>query len=407
MVRKHLSLIFIFGTCLSLASCRKPAPVDDNATKPSIASVQVQKIEPGIWHQTIRSFGRVEAAEKVTVSAEISGKVIDVLFEEGEQIQAGQKLLSFDVAESRMRLKQAEGNLSGMKAQLDEARTMLSRREGLFRQRAIAKEQLESARTNVATLEAQFEQMTVGKNLARHNIRRTQLHSPVSGTVVSKGIEAGEVAMPGQPLAVIHVTDTMRVTTWVSQEEVNTVRTGIACKVTTSGVRGRTWEAHVESVGNEADPITGNFPVKLTVNNSDGLLKAGMSAMVTLTGLEMSDAIMIPDAAVVDRNRKRVVYIVENDRAREIEPVLSASAGAIRNVLHGLSSGDRLIVGGLDDVSNGSAVKIIGTVPLNHTLSDSTTDDPKAPMPSSGSSKGRGDAPADKAAAQKTGGSES
>ena len=407
MKTKHLSLIIMTIACLSLASCRKPAPVDDEGAKPSIAGVQVQKIEPGIWHQTIRSFGRIEAAEKVTISAEISGKVNEVLFEEGEQISAGQKLLSFDVAESRMRLKQAEGNLSGMKAQLDEARTMLARREGLFKQRAIAKEQLESARTNVATLEAQFEQMTVGKNLARHNIRRTQLHSPVSGTVVSKGIEAGEVAMPGQPLAVIHVTDTMRVTTWVSQQEVNTVRTGIACKVTTSGVRGRTWEAHVESVGNEADPVTGNFPVKLTVNNSDGLLKAGMSAMVTLNGLEMSDAILIPDAAVVDRNRKRVVYVVKENKAHEVEPVLSASSGNIRNVLHGLSAGDRLIVGGLDDVSDGSAVKIIGTVPLNHALSDSTANEEKVKAPSTSTIPDNGAAPSDNADVQKTGGSES
>lgn len=358
---------------LSMTACRKPAPVRQADAEPDVAKVQVHEIRPRTWRQTIRTFGRIEAAEKVTISAEISGKVNEVLFEEGDQIQGGQKLVSFDLSESRMQLKQAEGNLSGVTARLNEARTMLARREDLYKQRAIAKEQLEAARTNVAALEATFAQLSVGRNLARHNIKRAQLHSPVSGTVVSRNVDTGEVALPGQTLAVIHVTDTMRVTTWVTQEEINTVRTGIECEVTTTGVRGRTWKAHVESVGNESDPVTGNFPVRLTVNNADGLLKAGMSAMVTLTGLETNDAIVIPESAIVDRNRKRVVYRVEEDKAREVEPVLAAGSagatGSIRQVLHGLNVGDRLIVGGIDNVSDGSPVEVIGSVPLDADLS--------------------------------------
>lgn len=360
---KRLTLIVLvsfFAVC-----CRKPAQVDERKLKSAVPMVQIQEIKPHVWHQTIRSFGRIEAAEKVTISAEVSGKVNEVLFAQGDKIVSGQKLISFDVSESRMRLKQAEGNLTGVTAQLNEAKSMFSRREGLFKQRAISKEQLDSARTGVATLQAQYEQLMAGRSLARHHMRRTKLQSPVSGTVVAKGVDVGEVAMPGQSLAVIHVTDTMRVITWVTQEEINTVRTGTRCTVATNGVRGRMYAAHVESVGNEADAATGNFPVRLTVNNSDGLLKAGMSAAITLTGLEVNDAILIPDSAVVDRNRKRVVYLVLNGKAKEVEPVLAATSGSVRTVLHGISNGDQVIVGGLDDVADGSEVKVAGVVPLN------------------------------------------
>ena len=372
-ILKHISLLLL--VTLSLCACRKPAPQKQIDTEPSIAKVQVQKITPRSWHQTIRTFGRVEAAEKVTISAEIPGKVNEVLFEEGDQIQAGQTLVTFDVSESRLHLKQAEGNLVGVAARLNEARSMLARREGLYKQRAVSKEQLETARTDVATLEATLEQLTAGRNLARHNIRRTQLQSPVDGTVVSRNVSAGEVAMPGQMLAVLHVTDTMRVTTWVTQEEVNTVRTGIPCTITSNGVRGTSFKAHVESIGNEADPATGNFPVKLTVNNTEGLLKAGMSAMVTLTGLEMNDAILIPDNAVVDRNRRRVVYLVNDNTAREVTPVLAAATGSIRHVLHGLAPGDLLIVGGIDNVIDGSPVEVMGNVPLETNISRGATED--------------------------------
>ncbi len=383
-ISRQIALILF--AALSLTACRKPAPARQMDAEPDVAKVQVHEIKPRTWRQTIRTFGRIEAAEKVTISAEISGKVNEVLFEEGDQIQGGQKLVSFDLSESRMQLKQAEGNLSGVTARLNEARTMLARREDLYKQRAIAKEQLEAARTNVAALEATFAQLSVGRNLARHNIKRGQLHSPVSGTVVSRNVDAGEVALPGQTLAVIHVTDTMRVTTWVTQEEINTVRTGIECQVTTTGARGRTWQAHVESVGNAANPGTGNFPVRLTVNNSDGLLKAGMSAMVTLTGLETNDAIVIPETAIVDRNRKRVVYLLDKDRAREVEPVLAAgSTGSIRQVLHGLNVGDRVIVGGIDNVADGTPVEVTGSIPLDAGMSSTQTDQtPKKKQTNSG-----------------------
>ena len=353
---RYLYLCFLL--CALASGCRKPQAKREVEDLTDAAAVQALRLQPRRWRQDIRTFGVFEAAEKVTISGEFSGKVTGVYFSEGDEIEAGQKLVEFDVSERKMRFKQAEGNLVGAKAELDEARSIAKRREELFKKKAISKEQYETAKTRLAGIEAQYEQLLVGRSLARHQLRRTRLTSPVSGTVVSKTIDEGEVAMPGQTLAVIQVTDTMRVITHVTQEEINTIQIGTACEVTTPGVRGRQYTAHVEHLSNAADPSTGNFPIKLTVNNDDGLLRPGMSATIKLTGLEVKDAILIPDTAVVDRNRKRVVYLADDNIAKEVEPILAATTGDLIPVLHGLEVGDEIIVGGLDNVTQGTPLKV-------------------------------------------------
>lgn len=353
-------LILLSMILMLAVACAKENETPEAAPPPELPKVRVLELTPRTWQQTIRTFGVIEAAEKVTLSAEFSGKVTGVFFDEGQEIAAGDKLVTFDVTERRMQVKQAEGNLAGVTARLEEARTQAERREELFQQKVVSKEQLESARAALASLQAQYEQLVVGRSLARHQLSRARLMSPVSGRVATKAIDVGEVAMPGQTLAVIHVTDTMRVVTYVTEQEVNTVQVGTPCIVTTPGVRGREYTAHVESVGNAADPATGNFPVKLAVKNTEGLLKAGMTAVVTLKGLALKDTLLVPDDAVVDRHRQRVVFLEKAGKAHAVAPVLAASTGEWLPVLHGLAKGDRLIVEGLDNVVDGTAVNVAG-----------------------------------------------
>jgi RND family efflux transporter MFP subunit len=356
-----VAVSMLFG-CAAPSKESAPEPVSD------VVSVEVTRLAPQTWHQTIRTFGVIEAAEKVTVAAEASGKVTGVYFNDGDEISAGHKLITFDMAERRMRVKEADGNLAGVRAKLEEARTIAARREELFRQKTISKEQLEMARATLAGVEADFEKLLVGRSLARHQLSRTRLVSPVSGKVVSKNIDVGEVAMPGQTLAVIHVTDTMRVTTYVTEEEINTIQIGAECIVTTPGVRGRAYKAYVETAADVGDPVTGNFAVKLTVKNSDGLLRSGMTAIVALKGLAVKDTLLIPERAVVDRNRKKVVFLAKGEEAAAVEPVLAATTEEMIPVLHGLKSGDALIVGGLSGVTEGTKLTVTREVSFSELL---------------------------------------
>ena len=196
------------------------------------------------------------------------------------------------------------------------------------------------------------------QRLAERELTESRVLSPVSGIVDRRLVEPGETVMPGQLLGSVQVVDRVRVRVHVGEREVNDLRVGAVAEVRSAGVPGRVYQARIEAVGIKADPQTGNFPVKLTLSNEDGLLRPGMTARVQLQGLTHSDTLLIPDEALVDRRRRRVVYVVRDGKAVEVEPLLRASVGDEIPVLGGLHPGDRLVVAGMEQLIDGSPVKV-------------------------------------------------
>ena len=342
-----------------LSGCKPPEEPVDTRKIDTISKVQVKELAPQVYQQTIRTFGVLEAAESVNLSSEFSAKVKKIKFKEGQRIKAGHIMVELDKSDLKMLIKKAEADLQTADAKLRESGLLKKRREELFAQNIVSQEEMELFETTLTNAEADFQRATIGLNQARNDLNRANIISPVSGRVVKKKVEVGEIATPGQVLAVIQVTNIMRVVTHVTEQEINSIQLGSESIVTTPGVRGREYIARVESRGDEVDPATGNFTVKLTVENNDGLLKSGMTAIAIMTGLEVTDALLIPDSAVVDRNRKRVVFTVVNGIAKEVEPVLAVTLNTeLIPVLAGLSKGDKVIIGGLGMVVDGKKVQV-------------------------------------------------
>ena len=173
-------------------------------------------------------------------------------------------------------------------------------------------------------------------------------------------MEPGETVLAGDALARVQAAGSVRVVTFVTEKDINALRVGSPALVTTPGVRGREYSARVDQVGFKADARTGNFPVKLALPNEDGLLRDGMTARVVLQGLAYEDALLVPRAALVDRDRRRVIFKAVGGRAVEVEPILAADIGDDLPVLDGLVAGDVVIVEGLDTVSDGARISVAG-----------------------------------------------
>ena len=92
------------------------------------------------------------------------------------------------------------------------------------------------------------------------------------------------------------------------------------------------------------------------MNDPDGLLREGMSARVILNGLRMHDALLIPRKALADRDRRRVIYKLEDNKAVALEPVLGLADNDRVRVLAGVKAGDQIIIDRLDLIVDGTAV---------------------------------------------------
>lgn len=343
----------------ALPACSGETPEQLAAPKPRIPQVQTLILEPQTWQQTLEAYGVVEPAEDVAITLDFSAPVTALHFEEGQRVEQGQLLIELDSRKRDLRLAQAATAVEEMQAGLEEARRELERRRDLASSGAVSREILDRSEIDLRRATARYEDALAAYRLADRERTESQILSPVSGIVDRKAVEPGETVMPGQLLGSVQVVDRVRVRVYVSERVVNDLRVGTGAEVRSAGVPGRTFRAIIEAVGINADPQTGNFPVKLTQPNEDGLLRPGMTARVRLQGLTHADTLLIPDNALVDRRQRRVVYVVRDGKAVEVEPLLRASVGEEVPVLGGLEAGDRLVVTGMEQLVDGSLVDVI------------------------------------------------
>lgn len=322
-----------------------------------IAQVKTMIVQPQKWQETISAYGVIEAAKEVQITVEFSAKIESVFFKEGQKIKRGQQLITFDSTKRQLRLQNAEQAVKDARARLDKARQEARSNRKLFLSGNTARAQYDATESKLRQAIAQYEQSVTAVKLAMRELRESRLISPVTGVVEKCNVNPGETILPGRLLGVIQVVETVRVATYVSEKDINHLRIGSKAEVTASGVAGYMYSARVEALGIKADVNTGNFPVKLMIENKEGLLRPGMTAKVTLQGLEIEDAIVVADSILVDRHRRKVLYLLQDDTAVEIEPVIGTTPNDEVLILQGLTPGNKVIISNLQHIVDGSLVE--------------------------------------------------
>ena len=347
----------VLAGVLSLAACSEtPEPAVEDTQSTHIVEVTVQELKPQTWQSSINTFGVVEALEEVNVAAELFGTVTAVHVNEGDRIKAGQLLLELDPEKRQFALEQAQQQVEHAHAALKEARLKLQRRRNLVERDTISKEVLDSAQLAVDLATSAYQQALSNVQLAKRELDDTRIFSPTDGLVDVRTVEVGEAVQVGASLITLQAVQGLRVQTWVSEADITRIRAGDPARVTVSGLTGREYAATIEWVGVNADPATGNFPVKLILAGETDALRPGMTARAQLQGISVLEALLLPEAALVDRNRRRVVFVVENGVAHLREPLLAAGFSNRLQILEGLAAGDKVVIAGQSLLLDGDAV---------------------------------------------------
>ena len=357
------SLLLVTLTLVLGACSEEPAPAAEESTVAPVVNVTVQKLKTQVWQGSIRTFGVVEAQEEVNVAAELSGTVETVHVNEGDRVKIGQLLLELDSQKQGLALQQAGQQVNGARAALDEARLKLQRRRNLSEQETISKEVLDNALLAVDAATATYQQALVSQQLAERELADTRIFSPTAGLVDIQAVEVGEAVMVGASLITLQAMQGLRVHTWVSETDIRHILAGGEARVIAAGLAGREFQASIEWVGVSADPDTGNFPVKLILTDETDALRPGMTATAVLEGINIPDVLLLPESALVDRDRRRVVFIVEEDAQRSVarmrEPMLAAGFGQRLHILDGVAPGDLVVISGQERLLEGTVVSIV------------------------------------------------
>lgn len=347
---------------------------EDAAAAPEAQAIPVEvETTAGSEFAVTRTYtGRIMPESDVNVVPKVGGKVARVAVEVGDKVESGQLLVQLETTEMEQQLRQARAGLEMARTQLSGLETQLATLEEtynntkfLYEEGAIPKSQYDQVRsqydqllTQKAAALSQIEQAEAGVALAQSQISSATITAPMSGTVIAVMVDEGELAGPTMPVVVIGKLDPVVVVLNVTEREITKVSLGQKVPVQVDALDGQTFEATVTSISPVVDQKSLGYPVKLTLSNTDGRLKAGMTATAELTLERLENVLTVPMEAVLDRNGRQAVFVVENNQAKIAHVETGLNNGARVVVTQGLKAGQQVVVRGQHLLEDGTKVSI-------------------------------------------------
>jgi RND family efflux transporter MFP subunit len=197
---------------------------------------------------------------------------------------------------------------------------------------------------DIAQAEAERARAQAQADRVSDEIRRTVIRAAISGFVVKKHVDVGVWLRPGDKVVDLIALDPVFVTGAVGEREIPRIRPGQSARVTVDAHPGRTFGGRVSAIVPGADSASRTFPVKVTVANASGLLKAGMFARVAVRTGSGRKGLFLPKDAVVRRGGQEFVFVVNGDTAKQVRIQTGVEAGGLVEVRgDGLTVGQRAV----------------------------------------------------------------
>ena len=313
-----------------------------NSEQPVSVAVDTMRLEP---LGEARSYvGLFEPDRESKVSAEVQGKIAEVLVNVGSHVSQGQPLVQLDHALLRLQLQGVEVQISGLQSDVDRY-TVLAKAD------AVQGVQLEKAELGLRA--AQVQRATLQEQIAKTTIR-----APFAGIITAKFNEAGAFAAPGVPLVQLTDIATLRFTVSVPEADITGFKEGQIWRVTAAALPGIPLEGTVVLVGAKADPAN-NYPVQLRVKNTaGGHIRAGMFGRVYLHEGERKNGVLLATSAVMMEEGRAEVYVVKDGKAARHAVSTGTHVGDRLEITHGLAPGDVVVTAGFIDLRDGANVVV-------------------------------------------------
>ncbi len=271
----------------------------------------------------------VEAVKQATVSAQTSGRVVEINYDVDDYVEKGAVLLRFRDKEQRARYDAAQANF-------EEALSDYKRSTELFEKKLVARAMLDKSEARLKAGRAQRDQ-------AKENLEHTQVRAPYSGIVVKRHIEVGEAAAVGQRLFTGLSLESLRATVNVPQDIINTIRSKQQARVIIDPKTGKSVPAESLTISPYADPTTHSFTVRVNLPAGDFQIYPGMFVKVGFVLAEVRQLI-VPVSAVTHRSEVSAVYVVNEQQRLHYRQVRVGRRYGEKDVVisAGLAAGERV-----------------------------------------------------------------
>jgi RND family efflux transporter MFP subunit len=333
------------AAALALAGCGNgQQPVAEKGAAP----VRVAVVETAPAIESLRAVGVVAPADEVRLSFKSGGVVRSIEVQQGERVQAGQLLATLLQDEVAAAVAQA-------RAVADQAARDLERGRALLADEVATREQVEGLTTANAVAQAQL-------RTALFNARHARIEAPADGVVLRKLAESDELVAAGQPVLVIGNTGSgWIVRAALSDRDVVRVQEGQAAEVTLDAFPGRRFSGRVTEIAAAADPQTGTYEMKLTVDPAGAGFVQGLVAKVVIAGDDSESVAVVPVTSLLeaDGSEATVFVVADSGIAKRTAVRTGRLLGERVEVLGGLVPGDRVVTEGAAWLDDNDTVRVL------------------------------------------------
>ncbi|HTT67534.1 MAG TPA: efflux RND transporter periplasmic adaptor subunit [Gemmatimonadales bacterium] len=342
-------------------ACRKDAP----PPRPTVP-VTVARVEQRSVPQEISAIGTVTPIQTVAVRAQVSGTLVRVAFQEGDEVQPGQLLFQIDSRPFQAALDQALANLAKDRAQLVNARQEVSRYQQLVQNDLATQEQFDQFKANADAAAAAVTADSAAVQTARLNLEYTTIRAQIAGRTGSLLLREGNlVPINGAtPLVVVNQIRPIAVSFSVPQKYLDDIQRfraqgPLAVEIRPSDDTTAVLRGNLTFLNNQVDTTTGTIQLKATFANADRKLWPGEFVVVRLVLSVDRDALTIPSQAVMQGQNGTYVYLVTPDRSVRAQDVtVGRSAGDFVVIEKGLTTGQQVVTDGQLRLVPGARVEI-------------------------------------------------
>lgn len=356
---------FFFLIPVVLTACGIDMP------KATLSSYETMTVSKSDITLPMRFSAKMRGEHDVTIMPQVSGQLMQICVSEGQQVHKGATLFVIDSRNAELELEAAEANLLAAEANESSARMEWESNKNLFEKRIVSRYMLNNAENSYKQAQAAVSQARATVNRARVNLGFCTITAPVTGVIGGIDVHVGDQVSPATRLTILSGNEKMQAEFSLNESLVEEqVSMGLSkgemekylCELpdVTFVMKNGTEYPHkgrITSLTGVVDAMTGSLACKATFPNPEGHLFSGIQGTVVLP-LDEKDVMVIPQAAVVRLQDKRLVYVVQPDSTASATFITTEDTGNGKDVIvtSGLAVGDRIVTVGANNVQEGQQV---------------------------------------------------
>jgi len=312
-------------------------------------AVEVFQVKPTTVQEDLQAVGSLQSNESVILRPEVSGRISAIGFKDGQAVRKGQMLIALDNS-----LNAAE--VAQMQAENDLALANLKRSEDLASRKFISSSAQDTAASNAQVADAKLK-------LAQARLSKMRILAPFDGVVGIRGVSLGDYVKDGTDLVNVEDVRILKVDFRLPERNLTQVKVGQNIEVVADALPGERFSGHIDAINPRIDANGRSLEIRARLDNTVGKLRPGMFVRVRVIVGERTNALLVPEEAIVPQGADFYVYKVVDGQARRVPVKIGVRRDALVEIVEGLSIADQVVTAGMRLSRDGQPVRVLPAAP--------------------------------------------